>query len=130
MRNGGEAMKRHNFSSGEMIFRQGERSGAAYLIVDGDVEILRQGPEGHDQVLDVLGRGSYFGEMGAIDDQPRSASARARGPVVCMSVEREEFTDMLLRNPQEALDLLKVLFDRLRRTSAKLARLQQSNFGR
>jgi hypothetical protein len=34
--------------------------------------------------------------------------------------------DMLLNNPQEAIDLLKVLFDRLRRTSAKLARLQQS----
>lgn len=123
-------MKRHNFDSGAMIFRQGERSGAAYLIVDGDVEILRQGPDGHDRVLDVLGRGSYFGEMGVIDDQPRSASARARGPVVCVSVEREEFMDMLLRNPQEAIDLLKVLFDRLRRTSAKLARLQQSSFGR
>lgn len=123
-------MKRHTFSSGDMIFRQGARSDAAYLIVDGDVEILREGSDGHDKVLDVLGRGSYFGEMGVIDDQPRSASARARGPVVCMSVEREEFMDMLLRNPQETIDLLKVLFDRLRRTSAKLARLQQPTLGR
>jgi CRP-like cAMP-binding protein len=120
-------MKRHNFNSGDMIFRQGDSSDAAYLIVDGDVEILRHGPDGHDKVLDVLGRGSYFGEMGAVDDQPRSASARARGPVVCMSVDRDEFMDMLLRNPQEAIDLLKVIFDRLRRTSAKLARLQQLN---
>jgi CRP-like cAMP-binding protein len=44
-----------------------------------------------------------------------------------MSVDRDEFMDMLLRNPQEAIDLLKVIFDRLRRTSAKLARLQQLN---
>lgn len=120
-------MKRHNFSNGDMIFRQGESSDAAYLIVDGEVEILRHGSDRHDKVLDVLGRGSYFGEMGAVDDQPRSASARARGPVVCMSVDRDEFMDMLLRNPQEAIDLLKVIFDRLRRTSAKLARLQQLN---
>jgi CRP-like cAMP-binding protein len=121
-------MKRHNFSSGEIIFQQNARSDAAYLVMEGEVEILRQSPEGSVRVLDVLGRGSYFGEMGVIDDQPRSASARAKGAVVCLSVERKEFMDMLLNNPQEAIDLLKVLFDRLRRTSAKLARLQQSKF--
>jgi CRP-like cAMP-binding protein len=123
-------MQRHTFSSGETIFRQNAPSDAAYLIVDGEVEILRQGADGNDKVLDVLGRGSYFGEMGVIDDQPRSASARARGPLVCMSVTREEFMDMLLNNPQASIDLLKVLFGRLRRTSAKLARLQRSSFAR
>ena len=123
-------MKRQTFGGGDMIFRQDAPSDAAYLIVDGEVEILRQGLDGDAKVLDVLGRGSYFGEMGVIDDQPRSASARAKGPVVCMAVTRDEFMNMLLNNPQESIDLLKLLFGRLRRTSAKLARLQRSTFAR
>lgn len=123
-------MRRHTFGGGDVIFRQGQSSDAAYLVVDGQVEILRESLAGEVKLLDVLGRDSYFGEMGVIDDQPRSATARARGPVVCMSVSREEFMDMLLSNPQETIELLKVLFDRLRRTSAKLARLQHSSFAR
>lgn len=123
-------MKRHTFGGGDVIFRQGQSSDAAYLILDGEVEILRESLDGEVKLLDVLRRDSYFGEMGVIDDQPRSATARARGPVACMSVSREEFMDMLLSNPQETIELLKVLFDRLRRTSAKLARLQHSSFAR
>jgi CRP-like cAMP-binding protein len=118
-------MKRLNFADGETIFRQGDRSDAAYLILDGEVEIVREGPDGSEDVIDVLGRGDYFGEMGAIDDQPRSASARARRALACMSVDRAEFMDMLLTRPQESIQLLKILFERLRRTNAKLARLRR-----
>ncbi len=62
--------------------------------------------------------------MGAIDEKPRSASAIAKGPVAYMSVSQEEFMDMLLNRPQESIDLLKVLFERLRRANEKLARIE------
>jgi CRP-like cAMP-binding protein len=58
--------------------------------------------------------------MGAIDDKPRSASAIAMGPVVCMSVDQEEFMEMLLSRPQESIDLLKILFERLREANRRL----------
>jgi CRP-like cAMP-binding protein len=58
--------------------------------------------------------------MGAIDDKPRSATALAMGPVVCMSVDQEEFMDMLLSRPQESIELLKVLFERLRDANRRL----------
>ena len=64
--------------------------------------------------------GEFFGEMGAIDDKPRSATAIAMGPVVCMSVTQEEFMEMLLNRPQESIDLLKILFDRLRDANRRL----------
>lgn len=119
-------MKRHDFENGEIIFRKGDRSEAAYLITQGQVEIVQEREDGETETVAVLERGEYFGEMGAIDEKPRSATARAKGPVACMSVSQEEFMDMLLNRPQESIDLLKVLFERLRSANERLARLERS----
>ena len=118
-------MKRHDFENGEIIFRKGDRSDAAYLITQGQVEIVREREDGEVETVAVLERGEYFGEMGAIDEKPRSATAKAKGPVACMSVSQEEFMDMLLNRPQESIDLLKVLFERLRNANERLARLER-----
>ena len=99
-------MKRHNFKSGDVIFREGERSNAAYLITSGQVEIVLVRDHDKSKTIAVLNKGEYFGEMGAIDDKPRSASAIAKGPLVCMSVGQKEFTDMLINRPQESINLL------------------------
>jgi CRP-like cAMP-binding protein len=117
-------VKRHDFKDGEIIFRKGDKSDAAYVITQGQVEILQMRRDGVSEVLAVLNRGEYFGEMGAIDDKPRSATAKAKGPVACMSVGRDEFMDMLLNRPQEAIDILKVLFERLRIANEELARIE------
>ncbi len=119
-------MKRHNFKGGDVIFREGERSNAAYLITSGQVEIVRVRDGGKSETIAVLNQGEYFGEMGAIDDKPRSATAIAKGPMACMSVGQEEFRDMLLNRPQESIDLLKVLFERLRKANEKLARIEKA----
>ncbi len=64
--------------------------------------------------------------MGVIDDRSRSATVMAKGPVTCMSVGRDEFMDMLLNRPQDSIDLLKVLFERLRSANQKLARIEET----
>ena len=117
-------MKRHDFMDGEIIFRKDDKSDAAYLITQGQVEILQMRSDGVSEALAVLNRGEYFGEMGAIDDKPRSATAKAKGPVACMSVGRDEFMDMLHNRPQEAIDICKVLFERLRNANEELARIE------
>ncbi len=119
-------MKRRTYESGDVIFREGEPSDAAYLIVSGRVEIVKGQSLGRPRTIAVLGAAEYVGEMGAIDDRPRSASAVAQGPVVCMSVTQDEFMDMLLSDPEESIDLLKILFQRLRVTSNKLAGLDRA----
>jgi CRP-like cAMP-binding protein len=88
------------------------------------VKILQVRRDGGSEALAVLNRGEYFGEMGAIDDKPRSATAIAKGPVTCMSLGRDEFMDMLLNRPQESIDILKVLFQRLRIANEELARIE------
>jgi len=119
-------MKRHSFKDGEVIFRENESSDAAYLIMDGQVEIIHERNHGKDTTVAVLGRGEYFGEMGVIDDKPRSATARAKGETSCMSVSQEEFMDMLLNRPQESIELLKVLFTRLRKANDRLVLLEKA----
>ncbi len=118
-------MKWQNYKSGDVIFREGEESDAAYLIVSGNVRIVK----GHDtprpKQLAVVRAGEYVGEMGVIDNLPRSASAVAEGNVVCAPVTPADFMDMLRRNPDEAIDLLKILFERLRAASRRLAEIEQ-----
>ena len=118
-------MRRNNFNDGDIIFREGDRSDAAYLLISGQVEIAQGGKDGYRETLAILEQGEYFGEMGAIEDRPRSATAIARGSVVCMSVGQEEFMETLLNQPEEAIGLLKVLFDRLRKANEKLAELEK-----
>ena len=72
---GSQAMAWNNYKAGEVIFREGEESDAAYLIVSGEVQVMKgYGTEEAKEVA-VLRAGEYVGEMGAIDSEPRSASA-------------------------------------------------------
>jgi CRP-like cAMP-binding protein len=119
-------MKRHSYESGEVIFREGEPSDVAFLILSGKIEVVHRQVGDEDRHIAVLGKGEYVGEMGAIDDKPRSATALAMGEVICMSVDQEEFMDMLLSRPQESIELLKVLFERLRDANRRLLEREAS----
>jgi len=120
-------MEWQHFNSGDVIFHEGEESDAAYLIISGEVRIVQRHDSDAPKQLAVVGAGEYVGEMGAVDSLPRSASAIAEGKVVCARVTPEEFMDLLRRNPDEAIDLLKILFERLRVASRRVAELERSS---
>jgi CRP/FNR family cyclic AMP-dependent transcriptional regulator len=113
-------MRRLTFGDGAVIFREGEGSDAAYLLITGVVKIVRDFGTSEEKTIAVVGKGEYFGEMGAIDNSPRSATAVAKGEVDCAAVSPEEFMDVLVKQPTEAIELLKVLFERLRRADKRL----------
>ena len=117
-------MQWQTYSSGDVIFREGDQSDAAYLIISGDVRIVKGLDTSNPKQLAVVSAGEYVGEMGAIDNQSRSASAVAQGSVVCAPVTPADFMDMLRRNPDEAIDLLKILFERLRVANRRLAEIE------
>jgi CRP/FNR family cyclic AMP-dependent transcriptional regulator len=97
------------FEAGTRILRQGELGLAFLLILDGGVEVNRDGKR-----LASLGRGQFFGEMTAVDDQPRSADVVATEPTTCFGLPAWSFDAMLASNPSVAKQVIRELVRRLR----------------
>jgi len=111
--------KRQKFRDGKTIFREGEASTCAYVVTEGDVELTKTGPKGPIR-LAVLNKGELFGEMGLLDDSPRSATARAVGQTTLEIVSREEFLTMVREDPKQAVAVMEKLVARLRKADEML----------
>jgi pSer/pThr/pTyr-binding forkhead associated (FHA) protein len=108
-----------DLKSGEYIFREGELGTDMYIINEGKVEILNQvGDE--EQVLAVLEKGDFFGEMSVLEDLPRAASARAATDVRLLEINGSTFDQLLRGNPEIAVRMMRKLSRRLRETDEML----------
>jgi CRP-like cAMP-binding protein/tetratricopeptide (TPR) repeat protein len=101
------------YSDGDIIFHEGQRSRDAYIVVTGQVELLKSRPGGRVR-LALLNPGEIFGEMGVVNRSVRSATARAVGPVVLEVIEREGFLETLREKPEMAMRMIGTLSQRLR----------------
>jgi len=112
-----------NLKSGEILFREGEVGEHLYIVVSGELEIL-MGPDTEDElILNMLHEGEYTGEMSLIQPQGRrTASARAHGEVLLLSMSRTQFRDLLQRHPELAKSMISVLSQRLVNTNVQTFR--------
>ena len=113
---------RQLFDTGQSLFRQGDPSDFAVLILSGSADVLREA--GDDAI--VLGQvhaGEFVGEMGVLEGQPRSATVRAASPVEAELIERQAFLDRVSSDPDLARKLLVRMSARLRDVDAILADL-------
>jgi CRP/FNR family transcriptional regulator, cyclic AMP receptor protein len=117
-------MLRH-FETGDTLFRQGDPSDFAVLIVAGSADVLRHA--GDDAiVLGQIHAGEFVGEMGVLDGQPRSATVRAASAVDAELIERQAFLDRVSGDPDLARKLLVGMSARLRDADAILTGLYAS----
>lgn len=65
---------------GDLVFREGELGRELYVLLDGEMEIVKSGKSKREARVAMLGPGDWFGEMAILDVMPRSASARALAP--------------------------------------------------
>lgn len=82
---------------GEVIVRQGECSERFFIIVDGEVEVRREG-HGQDVIVTRHGKGQLFGEVGALTGAPQTASFVAVTKTVVLSVDRSSFQDFVTQS--------------------------------
>ena len=73
-------VQHRSFPRNAFIVRAGEETDALYIILSGRVKVLIPDEEGHEVILSVLGPHDFFGEMGLLDDQVRSASVETLEP--------------------------------------------------
>lgn len=100
--------KWHHVSAGETIFDQETDTLEVYCVVSGAVRILTIVGEREVTLAEIPG-GNVFGEIAAIDGQPRSAKAVASTDSVLASIEGPKFTKMLLKHPTIALKIIQRL---------------------
>jgi len=91
-----------------VVFREGDPGDSLYLILRGKVKIYLHDANGKEFVVDVRNAGSYVGEM-MLDGAPRSASVKTVEPSEFGVVSREDFRDLLRKNPDVALQLIRNL---------------------
>ena len=115
------------FAAGTQIFAENEKTSGffskgarIYLLLDGDVILTRAG-----KPLDLVPPGEIFGEMAAIAEMPRSATATARKNCRVLSLDEKSFLQSLQQMPEFALMLMSVMAQRLRRGLARLASAQK-----
>jgi len=104
---------------GEFVFREGDLGTEMYIIHEGKVEIL-SGSGSSEQLLSVLEKGDFFGEMAILEDLPRAASARAVTDVKLLEINGSTFDKMLRANPEIAVRMMRKLARRLRETDELL----------
>lgn len=101
------------FAPEQRIFQEGDSTDYAYIVEYGNVQIYRE-IGGRTVRLAVLGKGDIFGEMGLVDDRPRSASAKALNDVALTPIDSAGFVALLRDDPDKTLPFIRVLFERLR----------------
>ena len=96
-------------ASGQVIFEQGQAGDLMYAVLEGEVEIKRDG-----RILETVPPGGVFGEMALVDQKPRSASAigKTNGRVAAITARR--FQVLVSQNPHFALQMLQLLAERVR----------------
>ncbi|MCH7569454.1 MAG: FAD-dependent oxidoreductase [Deltaproteobacteria bacterium] len=91
---------RAHFEAGETIFRQGDRGDRLYIVVDGDVEVVKAEPgEQGETVLARLGPGECFGEMALVSDNLRMATVRSCTSVNVLTLDRDAFQSLFAHLP-------------------------------
>jgi signal transduction histidine kinase len=103
------------FDTGDIIFEEGEPGDCLYLVVEGSVRISKLGRGGHQETLNFINPGNFFGEMALIDGQPRSAQASAAAPTILGQVDAAAFERILENAPRTLhMNFLRSVVERLR----------------
>jgi len=111
------------FAKDDLIFTQDTRPDGVYIVKDGLVQIfhtIEQDGQLKDVELGRVGAHGIFGEMGIIDHQPRSASAKALGPTTCVFISKADFQKHLTDLPPWIAILIKTFVARLREANERL----------
>jgi len=101
-----------SIEAGQAIFTEGQAGDVMYAVVEGEVNIVLNG-----QVLETIGEGGIFGELALLDERPRSASAIANTNCKVAVIDLKRFSVLIQQTPYFALDVMRVMAERLRRTS-------------
>jgi len=111
--------ERLTYDAGQVMFNAGDAADAAYIIIDGSVEISVPTPSG-PIIVNQLGKNELLGEIAIFGDVPRTATAKAISKVETLKISKDMFVKVIRENPDAAVELIKILAGRLANTTSQL----------
>ena len=109
------------FQPGQFLFHQGDPGEAAYIIVEGDADVLIDSADGPRVVAHVK-RNDVVGEVSILCDVPRTASIQAKSRLVTLRISKQQFFRLMNDFPKIAVTVMRVIAHRLEQTTLQLRR--------
>ena len=124
-----EMLHYREFSAGTVFIQESEIADHFFILLEGQIEVIKALGTANERVLDVDEAGSFIGEMGLINPgSRRTASVRARTPARLLEMTRADFESLLQRQPELAYKMVRVLSLRLEQHQNRTIRdLQEKN---
>jgi CRP/FNR family cyclic AMP-dependent transcriptional regulator len=115
-----------HFAVGQVLFREGDPADSVFRLLRGAVDIFRE-LDGEAILLGTVGAGQFIGEMGVVENRPRSATARAASEVEVEILAPTEFFDQIASSPPAARELIRRLSQRLREADDRIVNDERRN---
>ena len=111
------------YPKNSMIILEEEMGDVVFIVMSGTVKITRVNDEGKEVILAMLGSGEVFGEMAILDGESRSANALSQENCEVVTINREDFLNLLKTNNRVALNLMTEFAIRLRKSDQQIEAL-------
>ena len=122
-----EKMVLRHYEAGQMILLEASEGEQCFFVTEGSVKITRLSKDGREVILAILNDGDFFGEMSLLDGESRSANVIALDDTNVLTLNRNDFLLVIKEYPQIAIQLLKEMALRLRKSDRQIASLSLSD---
>ena len=122
-----DKMVAKHFENGNYIFLEDSEGEQCFFVLEGSVKVTRLSKDGREVILAMLNEGDFFGEMSLLDGESRSANVIALEKTKVLTLDRNDFIAVVNDYPQIAVQLLKELARRLRKSDRQIASLSLSD---
>ena len=115
-----KVLEEEDFSKGDIIFKRGDFGEQMFIVESGKIGISITDSGNHHDYVCVMQKGDCFGEMGLLDEQPRSAGAHVLEDSTLLVLSKEKLRTLISNYPELSLGMLKSLSLRLRDSNEKI----------
>jgi CRP/FNR family cyclic AMP-dependent transcriptional regulator len=113
--------ERMTYAPGQLLCQAGEIADAAYIVIEGTAEVSIPTPGG-PVAINTLGRNAIIGEIAIFGDVPRTANVTAVTRLEALKISKDLFFNVIRENPDAAIELIRILAERLANTTSQLSR--------
>ena len=111
--------ERVNYDPGKDLFKQGDPGDAAYIILDGEADIIVNTPGG-ELVVASMKKNDFVGDIAILCDVPRTATVRATKPLSTLVITKDLFFQLVTEFPDMSVEIMRELAQRLHKTTQDL----------